>query len=115
MYNRVILVGHLTRDPELRYTALQGTPVVNFGIATNRRTQEHEETYFGEVVVWGKVAEICKERLRKGSLVMVEGRLKTEKWEQDGVQRSKTRIVGEKVRFLEKKAQESSQDVPEPF
>ena len=100
MFNKVILVGNLTRDPELRYTP-SGTAVTNFGIATNRRWgEDKEEVFFGEVNAWGKLAEICEQYLKKGSQCLVEGRLKTEQWEYEGKKMSKTRIVADNIRFL---------------
>ena len=101
MYNKVILVGNLTRDlEELRYTP-SGTAVLNFGIATNKKYGAgKDETFFGEVVVWGKLAEVCKKYLNKGSKCLIEGRLKTDTWEWEGKKQSKTRIVAEEVKFL---------------
>lgn len=103
MFNRVILAGNLTRDVELRYTP-QGTAVANFGIATNRKYgEDKQETFFGEVVVWNKLAETCSNYIRKGSKVLVEGRLTTESWESEGQKKQRTRIVAEQVRFLDAK------------
>lgn len=110
MFNKVILIGNLTRDPELRYTP-QGTAVAKFGIATNRKYGEgKEETYFGDVTVWGKQAENCSKYLSKGSRVLVEGRLVTEKWERDGKSHSKTAITAEKVQFLTFKPKEEQKE-----
>jgi len=102
MYNRVILVGNLTRDPELRYIQT-GTPVASFGIATNRKFGETQETFFGDVTAWGKLAETCDKYIKKGSKILLEGRLKTENWEYEGRKQSKTRIVAEQIRFLDSK------------
>lgn len=106
MYNKVILIGNLTRDPELRYLP-QGTAVAKFGIATNRKYGEgKEEVFFGDVTVWSKQAENCSKYLSKGSRVLVEGRLVTEKWESQGKQQSKTALIAEKVQFLTFKQKE---------
>jgi len=97
--NKVMLMGNLTRDPELRYTP-SGTAVCTFGIATNRSWttadggETQEETEFHRVVAWSKLAEICSQLLFKGRKVYVEGRLQTRKWTgQDGQERQTTEIV----------------------
>jgi single-strand DNA-binding protein len=103
-YNRVILVGNITRDIELRYTQ-SGMAVTDMGLAVNdrRKTQSGEwvdETTFVDVTLWGRQAEIAGEYLSKGSPVLVEGRLKLDTWEQDGQKRSKLRVVGERMQML---------------
>jgi len=96
--NKVILIGNLTRDPELRYTP-QGTPVCSFGIATNREWvdnsgQKQEDVEFHNAVAWNKLAEICANLLYKGRKVYVEGRLSTRTWTgQDEVERKTTKVV----------------------
>jgi single-strand DNA-binding protein len=97
--NRVMLIGNLTRDPELRYTP-QGTAVCTFGLATNRSWvpsdggERQEETEYHRVVAWAKLAEICSQLLYKGRKVYVEGRLQTRKWTgQDGMERETTEVV----------------------
>lgn len=103
--NRVIIAGHLGRDPEIRYTP-QGKAVCNFSIGVNRRykgadDQEKEEVSFFDIECWGRTAEVAAEHLRKGRPVLLEGRLKQERWEaQGGVNRSKVVIVAESVQFL---------------
>jgi single-strand DNA-binding protein len=107
MVNRVILVGNLGKDPEVRYTS-GGQAVANLRIATSRSWtdkqsgQRKEETEWHDVEVWGKQAEQCAEYLSKGRQVYVEGRLKTDKWQdkQSGQERSKVKVVAETVRFL---------------
>lgn len=105
--NRVILIGRLTRDPELRYTP-SGTPVADFGLAMNRTYpgadgQMKEEATFVDVVVWRKQAETCAEYLRKGRLVYLEGRLELDTWEtKEGERRNKIRVVAEMVKFLDR-------------
>lgn len=103
--NKVILIGNLGSDPELRYTT-GGTPVAELSIATNRRYKAKDgdwkdEAEWHKVVVWGKQGENCKEYLAKGRTVYVEGYLKTTSWEgKDGVKRYKTEVVAEQVQFL---------------
>ncbi|MCX6806595.1 MAG: single-stranded DNA-binding protein [Candidatus Berkelbacteria bacterium] len=98
--NKVMLVGNLTRDPELRYTP-SGKSVCSFGMATNRRWKgasgEMEEAVeFHDIVVWGKLAEIISQILKKGNKAYVDGRLQTRSWEgQDGIKRQKTEVVME--------------------
>lgn len=104
-YNRVILVGRLTRDPELRYVP-NGTPVVEFGLAVSNRRQTPsgewvEEPVFVDIVLWQRQAEIASEYLTKGSPVLIEGRLKMDTWTtSDGQKRSKLRVVGERMQLL---------------
>jgi len=104
-YNKVLLMGNLTRDPELRYTP-GGAVVAEFGLAVNRqyRTQSgesREETTFVDIVVWGRQAETVNQYLSKGRPVLVEGRLQYDSWEgQDGQKRSKIRVTAERVQFL---------------
>lgn len=96
--NKVILIGNLTRDPELRYTP-QGTAVCTIGLATNRQWtteggEKKEDVEFHRLVAWNKLAEICANLLKKGRKVYVEGRLQTRSWQgQDGAQRTTTEIV----------------------
>jgi single-strand DNA-binding protein len=107
MVNKVILVGNLGKDPEVRYTS-GGQAVANLRIATSRSWtdkqsgQRKEETEWHDVEVWGKQAEQCGEYLAKGRQVYVEGRLKTDKWQdkQSGQERSKVKVVADAVRFL---------------
>ena len=109
--NRVMLIGRLTRDPELRYTP-SGSPVCNMGIATNRYGQDQngerkEFTDFHDIVVWNmgnrKLAELCGQYLQKGRLVYVEGRLQTRSWDdaQTGQKRYKTEVNASDVQFLD--------------
>lgn len=108
--NKVIIVGNLTRDPEMRTTP-SGQNVTTFGIATNRQwtTKEGEKknsAEFHECVAWAKLAEICNTYLKKGALVYVEGYLKTRSWETpEGVKKFKTEIVMQDMIMLEKKGE----------
>src|SRR2546428_1191815 len=102
-FNKVILMGNLTRDPEIRY-APSGTPVANFGLAVNRRYRQGEETKeevcFVDIVVFGKQAETCSQYLNKGNGALVEGRLQMRKFEtQDGQKVTKHEVVAETLRF----------------
>ncbi len=104
--NKVILIGNLTRDPEVRYTP-RGTAVADIGLAVNRRLpaengEKREETTFVDVTLWGRTAELAKEHLRKGRSVYIEGRLQLDSWEdkQTGQKRSKLRVVCEEMQFL---------------
>jgi len=113
-YNRVSLMGNLTRDPEIRYTP-QGTPVGQFGLAMNRKRGESEETTFVEIVVWSKQAETCHQFLKKGRLVFVEGRLQQDRWTtEDGANRSRLIVVGERVQFLPNGNGNNGHSKPEP-
>ena len=105
MINKVILIGNLGADPELRYTS-GGSAVADLRLATSRKWTakdgtSKEETEWHRVVVWGKQAETCKEYLSKGRQIYVEGRLQTRQWEdRDGNKRYTTEVVAETVKFL---------------
>jgi len=105
--NKVLLLGNLTRQPELRYTS-GGMAVCEFGLAMNRRfnvnNQDREEVCFVDIVVWGKQGENCGKYLEKGSQIMLEGRLQLDQWQDKdtGAKRSKLRVVAEMVQFLSK-------------
>jgi len=104
-FNRVLLIGNLTRDPELRYIP-SGTAVASFSIAVNRNYklpsgEKKEDTTFVRIVVWGRMGEVCSEYLRKGSPVFIEGRLQSRSWEgQDGQKRSTVEVIAQAVQFL---------------
>ena len=104
-FNRVILMGRLTRDPELRYIP-SGTAVAEFGLAVNDRRKNNqtgewvEDTQFIDITLWARQAEIASEYLSKGSSVFIEGRLKFDKWEKEGQKHSKLRVIGEKMQFV---------------
>ena len=105
-YNKVILIGNLTRDPDLR-TTQNGTAICELGLAVNRRWRDQagrdqEETTFVDVTAWNKTAENCAQYLQKGAPVLVEGRLHLEQWEDrnGGGKRSKISVVAEIVQFL---------------
>ncbi|MGE0757408.1 MAG: single-stranded DNA-binding protein [Pirellulaceae bacterium] len=103
-FNRVILLGNLTRDVELKYTQ-SGLAVTEIGLAVNERRKGQsgelvEETVFVDITLWGRTAEIASEYLSKGSQALIEGRLKYDTWEKDGQKRSKLRVVGETLQLL---------------
>lgn len=102
--NRVILVGHLGADPELRYTA-GGTAVAKFRIATtesftDKSGNKQERTEWHRITAWGKLAEICGQYLAKGKLVFIEGRIRSDTWEQEGVKRYSYEIVADTMKML---------------
>ena len=103
--NKVILVGRLGQDPEVRYTP-GGVAVANFSIATSEEWKDKdtgdkkERTEWHRIVAWRKLGEICGEYLSKGRQVYVEGKLQTESWEKDGVTRYTTKIIASDVQFL---------------
>lgn len=103
--NKVILVGHLGQDPEIRYMA-DGTAVANFNIATSeswkdRQTGEKKErTEWHRIVAWRGLGELCGKYLSKGRQVYIEGKLQTRSWEKDGVTRYTTEVVATDVQFL---------------
>jgi len=105
--NRAMIIGNLTRDPEVRTTP-NGQTVANFGVATNHSWtdasgQRQERAEFHNIVAWGKLAEICSQYLGKGRKVYIEGRLQTRDWEgQDGAKRTRTEIVAENMIMLDR-------------
>ena len=94
--NKVMLIGNLTRDPELKVTP-SGASVCTFGLATNSRYKKPDGSYeeltnFHNIVAWSKLAEICAQKLRKGMKVYVEGELRTRNWEENGMKKQKTEV-----------------------
>lgn len=126
MYNKVILVGRLTRDIELKYLP-SGSSVANFGLATSRNWKDSttgerkEETMFIDIAVFGKGAEIANQYLRKGNRVLIEGRLTLDQWQDnEGNKRNRHRIIADNVQFMETKAESmasasSSSNTPESY
>ncbi len=120
MYQRIIIIGNLGRDPEQRFTP-DGTPVTSFSVATSRRYGEKDETTWFRVTVWGKQAESCNQYLHKGSKVLVEGRLRPDEsgnptvfQRKDGSWGSSYEVTADAVKFLSGKADELA-DVDVPF
>lgn len=104
-FNKVMIMGNVTRDIELRYTS-KGTAVTDLGVACNRRFKQGEEwvdeVMFVDVTLWGKTAELAGKYLRKGRGVFIEGRLQKDTWvdQQSGKKRSSLKVVGENIQFI---------------
>ncbi len=103
-YNRVVLIGNVTRDVQLKYLP-SGMAVTEIGLAMNDRRKNAQgewvdEAVFVDVTLWGRTAEVASEYLSKGSPLFVEGRLKLDTWEKDGEKKSKLRIVGERIQLI---------------
>lgn len=103
-FNKVFLMGNMTRDPELRYTP-NGTPLCEFGMAINRRWtsrdgETKEETCFVDVTMWGRRGEVISEYFSKGQPIFIEGRLKLDRWETADGKRSKLSVVAENFEFI---------------
>ena len=116
MYQKIIIIGNLGRDPEMRYTP-DGNPVTSFSMATSRRFSEKDETTWFRVTVWGKQAEACNQYIHKGSKVLVEGRLRPDSsgnptvfQRKDGTWGASYEITADTVRFLTPKGEESNQN-----
>jgi len=114
--NRVILVGNLGADPEMRYTA-DGTAIARFNVATgesfvDKQGTRQERTEWHRVVAWRKLAEICGQYLSKGKLVYIEGKIRTRSWEQDGVKKYTTEIEADTMRMLGPKGGERESEPP---
>jgi single-strand DNA-binding protein len=113
--NKVMIIGQLGRDPEMRYTP-SGRPVTSFSVASSRSWvtsdgDHREETEWFNVVTWGGLAEICKQYLRKGLTVYIEGRLQTRGWEDpDGKKHYRTEIVANEMIMLESRRGESAEE-----
>jgi single-strand DNA-binding protein len=105
--NKVTLIGHCGKQPEIRYTQ-SGSPVANFSLATNEswvsKTGERQDTTeWHRIVAWGKLAEICQEYVHKGSYLYIEGRLQTRSWEDHGTKRYMTEIKANEIGLLDRK------------
>jgi len=117
--NKVMIIGHLGRDPEMRYTP-SGRPVTTFSVATSRTWfsadgERNEETEWFNVVAWNKLAETCKQYLVKGSHVYVEGRMQTRSWEDaEGKKHSRTEVVANEMIILDRHKTHTPEQVPAP-
>jgi len=131
MYQKVIIAGYLGQDPEMRYTP-SGQPVTNFSVATSRKwtgsdSQQHDETVWWRVTVWGKQAEVCNQYLTKGRPVLIEGRIGGDRipqagsseqivphiWQgQDGQPRARFEITAQTVRFLSGRGEAAPAEAP---
>jgi single-strand DNA-binding protein len=115
MVNKVILIGRLGKDPDVRYTP-DGTMVTNFTLATDEQRKDKngekvQKTEWHRIVTFGKLAEICGNYLVKGKLVFVEGRIQTNSWEdKEGVKRFSTEIIASNMRMLDSKGQNKTED-----
>ena len=120
MYNKTILIGNLTKDPEVRYTP-QGTAVCTFRIAVNYPVKQKEDVLFIDIVAFDKLAETCGQYLSKGRTVLVDGRLRERRWEtEEGQQRSKVEVIAQVVQFISRKPErtddfESIFETEDPF
>jgi len=119
LLNRIILIGRLTRDPELRFTPANGVPVAQFTIAVDRpfvNQKGERETDFIRIVAWRKLAEICANNLTKGRLVAVDGRLQIRSYDgQDGQRRYITEVVADTVQFLDRAKSSSNEQSSDNF
>jgi single-strand DNA-binding protein len=115
MVNKVILIGRLGKDPDVRYTP-DGTMVTNFNLATDEQWKDKngekvQKTEWHRIVTWGKLAEICGNYLVKGKLVFIEGRIQTRSWEdKEGVKRFTTEIIASNMQMLDSKGQNKADD-----
>jgi len=107
MYNKVFLIGRLTRDPEVRYTSA-GVAVARFTLAINRPTKEAEADFI-RIVAWRKLAEICGEYLNKGKLISIEGRLQVSSYEKNGKTVKSAEVIADNMQMLDRKG-DSGQD-----
>jgi single-strand DNA-binding protein len=99
-YNKIVLVGNLTRDPEIRYIP-SGSGVAKFALAVNRRTKQGDETMFIDIVAWDKLGEICNQYLKKGMSVLIEGRLAIRSYDdKEGVKRKAVEVVATDMQML---------------
>lgn len=121
MLNKVVLIGRLTRDPDLKYTSNGGVAVANFSLAVNRKFANQQGEYeadFINIVTWRNLAEDCANYLKKGSLIAIDGRIQTRKYEdKEGRTIYVTEVVAEDVRFLDTKGSKpkSNDDNQDPF
>jgi single-strand DNA-binding protein len=113
-FNKVVLLGNLTRDPDLKVTR-NGIPVCEFGLAVNRTRSKDDAPDYFQVVVWRELAEIVANYKKRGDGVLVEGRLRHDAWEtEDGHKRSKVTVVAEQVQFLSGRRDQGSTTPPPP-
>ncbi len=101
--NKVMLLGNVTRNPEVRFIPGRDLPVAKFGLAVTRKTKDREETCFIDIATFGKTAEMCGEYITKGMPLLIEGRLNYSTWEADGQKRSKHEVVAENIQFVSRK------------
>lgn len=113
--NRVILIGNLTRDPELKFLA-SGSAIGTFAIAVNSKYKQgdawKEEVSYFDIVTFGKTAQAVLDHVGKGQSVLIDGRLRQERWEKDGQKRSAVKVIADNVQFLSRKEAEEKQAPP---
>lgn len=114
--NKAMLIGRLGRDPEVRFTS-SGQAVANFSMATDESYKDSsgekvQKTEWHRIVLWGKLAEVAQQYLKKGSLVYIEGKLQTREWEKDGEKKYQTEVVGFSLQMLSGKPEEKSEAKP---
>jgi single-strand DNA-binding protein len=110
-YNRITLVGNLTRDPEIRYVDGGGKAVTKFALAVNRKTKGGDETMFIDIVAWDRLGEICNQYLKKGMSTLVEGRLVIRKYDdKDGNKRTAVEVVASDMQMLDSKGRGGNGD-----
>jgi single-strand DNA-binding protein len=109
-YNRIILVGNLTRDPEIRYVDGGGKAVTKFALAINRKTKAGDETMYFDVVAWDRLGEICNQYLKKGMSTLVEGRVVIRKYDdKDGNKRTAIEVVASDMQMLDSKGRSNGE------
>ena len=113
--NKVMLLGNVTRNPEVRFIPGRDLPVAKFGLAVTRKTKDREETCFIDIVAFGRTAEMCGEYITKGMPLLIEGRLKYNTWEHEGQKRSKHEVLAENIQFVSRKEKSgnSANDAPD--
>lgn len=109
MINKVILIGHVGQDPDVRHTANE-TVVVNFSLATSHKFKGETQTEWNRCVAFGKLGEIIGQYVKKGSKIYVEGRLQTRSWDKDGVKQYTTEIVVNEMQMLDSRAESAGRD-----
>jgi single-strand DNA-binding protein len=113
-FNKVVMLGNITRNPEVRYLPGSNTPVAKFGLAVNRRYRQNnevkEETCFIDIVTFSKLAEFAGEFITKGISILVEGRLHYRTWEQEGIKKSKHEVIAENIQLVWKKNDASKEN-----
>jgi single-strand DNA-binding protein len=115
-YNRIVLVGNLTRDPEIRYVDGGGKAVTKFALAINRKTKNADETMYLDIVAWDRLGEICNQYLKKGMSTLIEGRLVVRKYDdKDGNKRTAIEVVASNMQMLDSKngAERSTASAPD--
>jgi len=113
MMNKVILLGNVTRQPEVRYIPGKDLPVAKFGLAINKKTKDKETTCFIDIVAFGRTAEMCGEYITKGMPILIEGELSYNTWEHEGQKRSKHEVVANNIQFVAPRQQGSGYSEPD--